>query len=224
LCARITNCYFESGTGIGIGQSQNVEVIDCQSVDAEFVFISVQNVLVRDCVFSDFDGLTGGIKFQSASTGVVENCQIIGALHAITLYSGSSVGLFSNYIDGNEVSLINSGVESHIYGTNNVIAGAEYSSIASYWRSTWDFHGNHILNDGTPDSYSVYCDHYQEPTWEIDLSDNYWGTDSVDQIAEWIYDYEDDPSTQVRVVYEPFEGQPIPTEQKTWGELKNMYR
>jgi len=220
---RITNCYFENGT-VGIGHSQNVEVIDCQSVDAQFSFNGVQNVLVRDCVFSDFDGLTGGIQFQSASTGVVENCQIVEAHNGITLYSGSSVGLFNNYIDGTNVSLALGGPEAHIYGTNNIVAGAEFSSIYVLDNSTFDFHGNHILNDGTPGSYSVRCNFLVPPAQDLDLTGNFWGTDNADQIAEWVYDSEDDPGTNVRVEYIPFEGQPVPTESKTWSELKSMYR
>jgi len=58
----------------------------------------------------------------------------------------------------------------------------------------------------------------------LDLSNNYWGTTDTGLIDDWIWDGNDDPEVHAFVDYEPFAGQPIPTEQRTWGEVKNLYR
>jgi len=34
----------------------------------------------------------------------------------------------------------------------------------------------------------------------------------------------DDPSIHAIVDFAPFSGQPLPSEQKSWGEVKNLYR
>jgi len=221
----ICNSEFEDGAGISIHHSQDVLITNCEFVNAYLAVNDDLNVVVRNCTFGEYEDLSYGINFGGGSIAVVENCQITGAEIALNLTSNSSVGMFESYIDGSFVSLYLNGPNSHVYGTNNVIAGAEFSSMRIRQNSTVDFHGNHILHNGTPDTYSVYCDgFYNPPVQDVDLTGNYWGTDDADQIAEWIYDYNDDPSNYALVLYEPFEGGPVPTEQKTWSEVKSMYR
>jgi len=58
----------------------------------------------------------------------------------------------------------------------------------------------------------------------IDMTDNYWGTTDEDQIAEWIWDGNDDPSIQAFVQYQPFASGPVGTEQQSWGQVKALYK
>lgn len=67
----------------------------------------------------------------------------------------------------------------------------------------------------------------QQP-YDLDLTGNYWGTDSASQIATWIDDYNDhhpmENGAYVIVRYAPFEDQPVQTEQTSWGAVKSLFR
>ena len=61
-------------------------------------------------------------------------------------------------------------------------------------------------------------------TNHLDFTDNYWGTDNPDSIQAWIRDRNDSEDACYFVDYEPFSDVPLPTERKTMGGLKAMFR
>jgi len=71
----------------------------------------------------------------------------------------------------------------------------------------------HILNDG-PCGDLV----------QLDIRDCFWGTDSPDSIQAWIRDHDDDENVCYEVLYEPFEPQSTPVEQKSLSDLKSLFR
>ncbi len=56
------------------------------------------------------------------------------------------------------------------------------------------------------------------------MRENYWGTDSPDSIQAWIEDHEDDPEIDYRILWSPFNSEPVPTEKKSLGGLRALYR
>ncbi len=58
------------------------------------------------------------------------------------------------------------------------------------------------------------------------MRDNWWGTTERDNIAAWIHDGNDvfyPPPERVEA-FEPFAGAPLPTEKKSLGGFKAMFR
>ena len=58
----------------------------------------------------------------------------------------------------------------------------------------------------------------------LDFTNNYWGTSEPDSIAAWIKDGIDDPGTHAIIDFEPFSTVPLPTEKKSMGDIKAMFR
>jgi hypothetical protein len=85
-----------------------------------------------------------------------------------------------------------------------------------------DFTDNHILRK--PGGWFARTSGYYpwDPVY-IDLTHNWWGTDDADEISEWIYDGYDQENDHVYIVFEPFLGGPIATENKTWSDVKSLY-
>ncbi len=88
-------------------------------------------------------------------------------------------------------------------------------------QDNFNFHTNHILrNSGefvlTPDLYG-WSEH-------LDLTNNYWGTTDVEEIAAHIIDGNDLPNSNLIVDFEPIADGPVPTAQTTLDGLKAMYR
>ena len=58
----------------------------------------------------------------------------------------------------------------------------------------------------------------------LDLRNNYWGIASRDSIAALIWDGNDDSNIHAFVDFEPFSTTPLPTEKKSLGGVKGLYR
>jgi len=109
----------------------------------------------------------------------------------------------------------------HVEGIGNIFSGGTFSTIFVSAGSL-SLQGNHILNNG---GQSVFLEYFwNPPNVHLDLTGNYWGTEDAGVIAEWITDFNDDPSIHAIVDFEPFSDQPQPTDLKSWGEVKNLYR
>jgi hypothetical protein len=161
-----------------------------------------------------------GIIFTDQSNGIVSDSRIEGFEgNGIVATYGPSVDLQRNTITGGLRSLyVIAG--SHVTGTGNEFTGAASTVILSS-RGYMEMHGNHFLNGG---GMSVILDTFlSPPDATLDLSGNYWGTADGNQIAAWIHDGHDDPAIHGFVKYEPYSGVPVPTEQKSWGEVKTLY-
>ncbi len=86
------------------------------------------------------------------------------------------------------------------------------------------FQNNHILKD---EGLAVYVGGYvEEPNIYIDMTNNYWGTDSPDSISSWIRDGYDDTTFPVHgfVNFTPFSDVPLPNEKTTMDSFKALFR
>jgi hypothetical protein len=162
---------------------------------------------------------TGGV-FDSTFENV--------ANYAIALGWASYAHLEGNHVVGGGTNLATTN-GSRVTGTGNVLCGGTYATIFGIWADEdFPFRGNHILNAG---GYSVMLGGGRDGSvdlprndWSTDLSRNYWGTADAEQIAAWIWDGHDDPSIHGVVVFEPFAGGPMPSESRSWGAVKDIYR
>lgn len=57
-----------------------------------------------------------------------------------------------------------------------------------------------------------------------DMRNNWWGTDNPDSIRSWIFDHNDDPDCGYVIDWQPYTGQPVSVEQKSFGDLKSLFR
>ena len=73
----------------------------------------------------------------------------------------------------------------------------------------------------SPRPTSIFPDN--PPTY-FHLENNYWGTTDAEEIQAHMYDGHFQQFSNMFVLFEPFEGGPVPTQKSSWGSLKAMYR
>ncbi len=188
-----------------------------------------RNMLVNGCTFSDCR-IGAGIDF--GASGEIRNCVFNGqSENAISFEESHEVRAVDNDVDiaGSQYGL---GILIIPLSTSSVeVTGNIFqSNMACVYQSgpgDVSFHGNHILPQG--DGYAVRTYlfdneqlHYPEPA-HIDLTENYWGTTDVAEIAARILDYHTNPNYEVIVDFEPMADGPVPTQVRTWSDVKAMW-
>jgi len=197
----ISNCYF---TGNGHGMSLN----------------GTENAVVSNCVF---ENERSAVSYDMGSTGAVTGCDMsFDDSGGVNVGLGSSVHLSENNIYGSNLAL-RASESSHVTGVNNIFAGGNeyYATIMITSSATVELHDCHILKDC---EYAVKLEYFYYDDIEQDLTGNYWGTTDPDTVAEWIWDGNDDSSIHSIVEYIPMADGPVEAEDKSWTELKQMYR
>ncbi len=116
------------------------------------------------------------------------------------------------------MSLSNEGL---VTAYDNVIRSGG-QGIFAHTGSPLDFHDNHILRQG--DGWLVRTPSiWPWPETHADLRNNWWGTDDAAEIAQWIWDGNDQPNAPLFIDFEPFLGGPVETEQTSWGAVKSLF-
>jgi len=180
-------------------------------------FVDSDNVLVRNC---DFTGGGGGVDFQQGTYGVIDSVRIsdFTAVGIVTSMGGYAE-IYNCHITGGDEGISANGDGVYCEGTT---LENQYE-LAIYVNSDGasEFHDCNIINDGY--ALSVYCTYNGTDGCRLDMTDNYWGTISEDQIAEWIHDSLDDPDRRCTVDFIPFRDS-VGVERHSWSAVKEMFR
>jgi len=152
----------------------------------------------------------------------VSNCATTEAVaQAVWVTGASQVDLLDNQLHGNFASIyVNAW--SVVTGSGNVFTGGDVvGTIFISSQSQVTLNNNHILKSG---DYAAKIGQYFYEIVTNDLTGNYWGTTDTDLIAEWIWDYSDDPVTRAYIHFSPIADGPLPTDNLSLDGLKAMYR
>lgn len=198
--------------------ARNLTVSQCEFVTCAANFRMTSNAIVTDCTF---DGYSGGCQFETGASGAIYNSVFTNQTNfGIAVVVGSTVNLVGNRVSGSAVNL-RLRTNATVTGWDNVLSGGSYATIFSS-NGVIELHGCQILHGTGP---TMRIDAFLNPPLRtFDMTNNYWGTDSAATIASWILDYNDDVNVYAKVQYEPFVGQPVATESKSWGDLKAQFR
>ena len=150
---------------------------------------------IRDCRFS------GGVNADVASTGShlsIDGCRFSSAYSAIVAWTWGRLSGRGNIIPAGE-------------GERIFVAG-----------TACHFNDNHIIRgDGPCVKIGRGID---PPSDALDFTNNYWGTAEWDSIAAWIWDANDDFEIHGYVNFQPFSPDPLPSDRKSMGDIKRMFR
>jgi len=181
----------------------------------------IQNVQVDRCDF--FEG-GGGVIASFGGSMIFRDCLFAGQSFT-ALYPSAAVDISVDRCRFEEQNTVcESGVRSNsVTMTNSVVNGVDdCTMLMTHAGSVTINHCDlgrgargvvHILNDG-PCGDLV----------QLDIRDCFWGTDSPDSIQAWIRDHDDNENVCYEVLYEPFEPQSTPVEQKSLSDLKSLFR
>jgi hypothetical protein len=216
----VEDCYFQD---IDYGviswyPARNLTVLRSQFERCEVSFDHTASATISDC---SFNGYTVGCQFANNSTGGVYNSNFTNQVNVgIVVTTGSVATVAGNQVVGSGINLY-ARTSATVTGWDNVFAGGSYATIAIS-NSNVQLHGSHLLHGSGP---TILLDTFlNPPVRTLDMTGNYWGTDSAATIASWIIDGNDNPTIYGLVQFEPFLGQPVPTEPKSWGDLKASFR
>ena len=241
-------------TGIGGGFIRDCEFIDVNynnGGDGVVAYTPARDLLIEDCTFTncsyafraDWDGCQditvqnctmtggrGGVSFVSGASGTVRNCTITGQLlFGIPLDRFGLVVLENNYVcvtsfDDSEALDIWNPAYGTLVARNNVFESSGRVIFMGSARINLDFRNNYFLQHNGQGYFVVGSTVYTGPLVNLDLTGNYWGTTDVDYISQWIHDGHDDPQIRYYIDFVPMADSPVPTEQKTWSEVKGLFR
>ena len=228
----IYDCVFEyladDGTHI-VGSNQNeIEIRRCEFLMTHDVYgqtglglMSVQGTTVEDCHF--YQG-AGGISVTYGGPTLFRNCVFEGQ-QVVALFpsDGSSITV-DQCTFRNQTYVVDSSVPDNVFTMmhskiENVTEGSFYIS----------FFGDVSVNNcdlAKGDRGVIWiADRPGSPSAEpLDFTNNYWGTDNPDSIQAWIRDRNDSEDARYFIDWEPYSDVPLPTEKKTMGGLKAMFR
>ena len=232
-CEFIDVNYNNGGVGVcAYTPARDLLIEDCTFTNCHQAFRAdwdgCQDITVQNCVMT---GGGSGVWFVSGASGTVRNCTITGqSLFGIPLDRFGLVVLEDNYVSvattaGDPTAFA---VVNPAYGTivarNNVFESSGRVVLMASARVNLDCRNNHFLQRDGQGWFVVGSTVYTGPLVNLDLTGNYWGTTDVDYISQWIHDGHDDPQIRYYIDFVPMADGPVPIEQKTWSEVKGLFR
>lgn len=187
-----------------------------------------------------------GIALMYVNNAVISDCEFNGGYIAISSSTGSPLAINDCLFDGQ----MNTGVAPQTLSVielrgcifknqRNAIRSLVWSNnvsmfdcvIESVSECSFDIIDcgplvvrNCDLAKGNLGVVRVYDLFSCSNTGILDLRNNYWGTDNPDSIRAWIQDSEDSDQACYTVDFEPFLTHSTPTEKKSLGGIRSLYR
>jgi hypothetical protein len=231
--ATITNCRFEhcDDSIVGFSRTTRMIVADCEfygpTMWLHIAAQGVEDVLVERCQFHD---ARGAFQIDGVNCiGIMRDCIVHVSYGTpggpIAAISGAHLTIVDNELFGGEKQLMVS--SATVVGSGNIFHGTDYpgGGYATIYGAMGvvDLHDNHIFMGDA--HHVVRLDYYIQPELiELDLRNNWWGTTDADTLAAWCLDEHDDPTLNVRTLYDPYHNGPVGNEDMSFGEVKAMYR
>lgn len=177
------------------------------------------NVQFAGC---EFLNVINGLYCDQQSTVDLSDCtfQAISSF-AISVLNDSRATLDRVTIDGASTGILAAG-GGIVSGTNIVVKGAWSEAVRPCCNSFVTIRDSHIL--AMPGGLAVRCVGTWAHTQYPNMTGNYWGTIDADAIHALIWDANDTSETNGLVTFVPFAGGEVPTESKSWGDLKILWR
>lgn len=185
-----------------------------------FYFSSVMGAVLDSC---DLAGGVSSVDCLFGSDVTISNCQIHDAENQQVAIREATCHIENSVLEGGVgANAVNALDWSVLTVTGSVLSGGGFAAIISQGASQITVHNSHVLkgaqwavwsNGAIPGGHVTY-----------DLSSNYWGTTSASNIAAWIWDSVDSSANWGTVNYQPFSSQEVPTESRSWGDLKALFR
>jgi len=181
----------------------------------------IQAVRVSQCEFHEG---AAGVSAAFGGGYSFSECRFVGQrLTAIYPAAATAVAIDRCRFEAQN-TVIESGTRSNsISMTNSVVDGVDDCTMLMTHAGTVTI--NHCdLGRGTRGVVHILNDGPCGDLVQLDIRDCFWGTDSPDSIQAWIRDHDDNENVCYEVLYEPFEPQSTPVEQKSLSDLKSLFR
>ena len=246
----VSRCVFREGNrGVIVACPDGGFVTDSQFFDMDDYAIHTtnptNNFVVQNCSFSNVYGPAAAD--WSPSQLVVSDCTMDGGRVGVGFYGGASGSVtrctmtnFTNYgvgLNNPGAVTITDNIIEQTDGWGMAFADANEAVITNNLIRTQTggclylpypsdgvvFEGNDLYRGSGDFAKTNEYFPYNPPTY-FHLENNYWGTTDAEEIQAHMNDGHFQEFSNMFVLFEPFEGGPVPTQNSSWGSLKAMYR
>ena len=228
---RIDACVFNdvvnSGTHVLGGYHSSMELRGCVFELSDFAYgeecVAVNGVDSATIVECDFIGGTGGVSVVFGEAALL-NCTFDGQQNtAFTPGPGASVTVDSCTFRNQSIIAASGHTGNQLTIDNSSIENVSDCAFLIAFFGSLSVNGCDLAKGERGVVWVT-----DEPTSSIvehlDFTNNYWGTDNPDSIQAWIRDRNDSEDARYFIDWEPYSDVPLPTEKKTMGGLKAMFR
>ena len=219
----IENCIFEYLDSVGILTYSGTSLLRVlnSSFNNSPGHISTHGTesIIEDCIFQNS---IAGVEFYDVSMASVRDCEFSGIQYYGVLSHGySQVEVIDCVVEGGTKGSLFARSHGFVSGSGNELTSDAGPVIKAGTHGSIEVHGSHLLS---PVNNFVELDNYFEvETYYHDLTCNFWGNLTAEEISAGIWDGHDDPEINAFVLFDPFSGDPIGNEDMSWGELKQIY-
>ena len=245
---------FMASSAIQLVNAPDLHVLDCEFesspevgwVDGILGFVGGHNpgLVVRNCTFRHqistciqptgatdfeisgcyFEDIGVAVALYYESTGFIRDCVVgpsVPDCARIQISSGSVVDLENLRLSesATQFGILDKGTQ--VTGRNLVLTGGTFYTVLVAAGASLTLRDCDILNGGGQGT--VQSTNLTTTDGVVDLRECYWGTTDSTQIAQWIYDGNEDPLF-TKVEYLPFRANSVPTESKSVGGFKALFR
>ncbi len=193
----VENCDFQGRYGLSLSATDNISVRNCR-------FDCVSSGLAEYCTGGLYDSkcnssMGNGFSFFGPNEFLFRGNELIGFYHGL-------------YLSNNPENII---VE------DNYIKGGLHPALLISKAQPLSIKNNDIIRGS---GYAVALENYTQEVFNIDLTDNYWGTTDPEEIAAGILDGHTDSSIHAYVIFDPYCGSSVPAENISLDGLKALFR
>jgi hypothetical protein len=219
----VSGCEFvDNGTGLLVMTSDRRLEVSNLLLHNNQMALSVQysdSVYVGNCEISNS---RVGVYYTVGSSGEVRSCRLENIdWYGIIAAQAASLAVYDCSVEGGDYYQLDCVGCQDLIVEDSIFRGGGIATVRIA-NGHVAMHHNHIMKNG---GYSVQVMDYQSPPSRmLDFTDNYWGTAESDSISSWIWDGNDNPNIHAIVDYEPFSPIPLPSEKKSMGDIKRMFR
>jgi len=214
------NCDFiEAGESIGAySPACNLRITNSRFTNCwtAGTYVTTENVVLEDCAVV---GAHTPFNFQQGTSAVLRRVEVRDYVTTgVYVASGSSAEVFNCIFEGGMNGVGSNGESFVCVGT--AFLGQSNRTVTINNGGDARFESCSFINGG---GLSVYCWYNGSQDCRVDMTNCYWGTDSEEQIAEWIHDSNDEPEFCCVVDFIPFQtGTPV--ESRSWSSVKGLFK
>jgi hypothetical protein len=225
---RVRACLFEEcHFGVdGLVGSDGLTIVDSSFSNITGISVRIDSSSDAVIVGTTIEGGQIGIAVQQGASARIATSNLRSVGRGIGVWSASRCELIETRIDALDIGAEVGGTSSLLVGHSNRVVGDTVASIYLTANGLADFHNNDVLKGS---GRLVLAEDYRiAPTFDIDLTENYWGTVDGDSLSAWIVDGGDlhnpplDPNFS-NVLFNPFLLQSVPTQVRSIGSLKSGF-
>ncbi len=184
------------------------------------------DVLVTNSTFNGGTFGRVGLQFSFWAGGTVEQCHFTGwEAGSFVLIDAGTVVFRDNVVEDSPGAGVVFYDSQNFTMHGNIIDHCHPCILLVQPNAAQEVHGNHFFRDVEGGGYWVEStERFPYGPYDIDLTQNYWGTTDPQEISTWILDGYDDPDVWMYVVFEPMADGPVRKEGMTWGGVKALFR